>query len=79
MTEKKKTEPAEPVEPAAATPVAVGDQVTIKATGGLAVLPDGSVVTCHVRYTIQHEGRHLIDGVAYDATAAAEPVEPVEG
>jgi hypothetical protein len=47
--------------------VKVGDQVDLKGPNGLAVLPDGMVVTCRVRYTIQHEGRHVIDGVEYDA------------
>lgn len=47
--------------------VQVGDAIDLKGPNGLAVLPDGTVVTCRVRYTVQHEGRHVIDGVEYDA------------
>jgi hypothetical protein len=47
--------------------VKVGDQVDLKGANGLAVLPDGMVVTCRGRYTVQHEGRHVIGGVEYDA------------
>lgn len=47
--------------------VQVGDQIDLKGANGLAVLPDGTVVTCRGRYTVQHEGRHVIAGVEYDA------------
>lgn len=52
--------------------VKVGDEIEIEGAGGLAVLPDGTVVTCRVRYTVQHEGRHVIDGVEYDAVKSTE-------
>lgn len=51
--------------------VKVGDQIDLKGNG-LAVLPDGMVVTCRGRYTIEHEGRHVIDGVEYDAVKPAD-------
>ena len=60
--------------------VKVGDQIQLDGPNGLASLPDGTVVTCRNAYTVQHEGRHVIDGVEYSATkprkAAAEPVDP---
>jgi hypothetical protein len=60
--------------------VKVGDQIKLDGPNGLAVLPDGSVVTCRTTYTVQHEGRHVIDGVEYNATkprtAAPDPVDP---
>lgn len=59
MAESKQKAPAVPT-------VQVGDQVELDGNG-LAVLPDGSVVTCRVRYTVQHVGRHVIGGVEYDA------------
>jgi hypothetical protein len=61
--------------------VKVGDQVKLDGSG-LAVLPDGSVVTCRNVYTVQHAGRHTIGGLEYDATdprkaeAPADPVDP---
>lgn len=49
--------------------VKVGDVVELdKTSNGLAVLPDGTVVTCRNSYTVQHAGRHTIGGVDYDAT-----------
>ena len=62
--------------------VKVGDQVDVeKGSDGLAVLPDGTVVTCRNVYTVQHVGRHVIGGVAYVAEAAqtvvsADPADP---
>lgn len=53
--------------------VKVGDVIELKGAGGLAVLPGGTVVTCRTRYTVQHEGLHVIDGVEYNATAPAAP------
>jgi len=54
--------------------VKVGDVIELEGNG-IAVLPDGSAVTCRARYTIQHEGLHVIDGVEYLAEAKA-PAEP---
>ncbi|WP_406046579.1 hypothetical protein [Kribbella sp. NBC_00889] len=77
MTERTKRVKAEAVEPVA---VKVGD--TIELVGnGLAVLPDHTVVTCRQRYTVQHEGRHVIGGIEYDATdprktEAADQADP---
>lgn len=51
----------------AAKAVKVGDAVKIEGPNGIAVLPDGSAVTCRVVYTIRHKGRHVIDGTAYTA------------
>lgn len=46
--------------------VKVGDVIGLESGGnGVAVLPDGSVVTVRQRYTVQHEGLHIIDGVEY--------------
>ena len=56
--------------------VKVGDAIELEGNG-LAVLPDGTVVTCRNTYTIQHEGRHVIGGVEYDATDPRKP-EAVE-
>lgn len=62
--------------------VKVGDTIVLDKTANLALLPDGTVVTCRSTYTVQHEGRHVIGGVEYDATdprkADAEPTEPQE-
>ena len=64
--------------------VKVGDQVKLDGPSGLAVLPDHTVVTCRGAYTIEHEGRHVIDGIEYNATkprpatAPAEPVDPAQ-
>lgn len=59
--------PAAADKPAATTKgqtVKVGDRVELKANG-IAVLPDGSAVTCRTGYTFEHEGLHVIDGVEY--------------
>lgn len=46
--------------------VKVGDVIELDGGGnGLAVLPDDTVVTVRQRYTIQHEGLHVIAGVEY--------------
>lgn len=52
--------------------VKVGDVIELEPAGedgmpgnGLAELPDGTVVTVRQRYTIAHEGLHIIDGVEY--------------
>jgi hypothetical protein len=46
--------------------VKVGDVIELESgSNGIAVLPDGSAVTVRQRYTIQHEGLHIIDGVEY--------------
>ena len=62
MTERKRVK-AEATEVEA---VKVGDTIDVKGNG-LAVLPDGTVVTCRGSYIVQHEGRHVIDGVEFDA------------
>ena len=72
MTERTKRVKAEAVK--------VGDTIELESGNGLAVLPDGSVVTCRKVYTFQHEGSHVVGGKAYDATdprkAEAAPAEP---
>lgn len=46
--------------------VKVGDVIEIEGNAnGICVLPDGGAVTCRQRYTIQHEGLHVINGVEY--------------
>ena len=75
MTERKRVR-AEAVE---AEAVKVGDVVELeRGSNGLAVLPDGTVVTCRNTYQVQHEGRHVIGGVEYDATdpRKAEAADP---
>lgn len=42
----------------------VGDRLELQ-TNGIAVLPDGTAVTCRTGYTFEHEGLHVIDGVEY--------------
>jgi hypothetical protein len=44
--------------------VKVGDVIELDGNG-IAVLPDGTAVTTRARYTVQHEGLHVIDGVEY--------------
>lgn len=44
--------------------VKVGDRVELKGNG-IAVLPDGTAVTCRTGYTFEHAGLHVIDGVEY--------------
>lgn len=44
--------------------VKVGDVIEFEGNA-IAVLPDGAAVTCRARYTIQHEGLHVIAGVEY--------------
>jgi hypothetical protein len=44
--------------------VKVGDVIELEGNG-IAVLPDGTAVTTRGRYTVQHEGLHIIDGVEY--------------
>lgn len=44
--------------------VKVGDVIEFEGNS-IAVLPDGVAVTCRARYTIQHEGLHVIAGVEY--------------
>lgn len=44
--------------------VKVGDVIELDGNG-IAVLPDGTAVTTRGRYTVQHEGLHVIDGVEY--------------
>ena len=63
MTERKRVK-AEAVE---AEAVKVGDTIELDGSG-LAVLPDGTVVTCRGTYRVQHAGRHVICGVEYEAT-----------
>ena len=79
MTERKRVR-AEAVE---AEAVKVGDVVELeRGSNGLAVLPDGTVVTCRNTYQVQHEGRHVIDGTEYNATKprpATAPAEPAQG
>lgn len=60
--------------------VKVGDLVELeKGASGLAVLPDGTVVTCRGGYTVQHAGRHTIGGVDYDAVdPKATVTDPAE-
>lgn len=46
--------------------VKVGDVIELEDGGnGIAVLPSDVVVTVRQRYTIQHEGLHVIGGVEY--------------
>lgn len=52
--------------------VKVGDVIELEGNG-IAVLPDGSAVTIRGRYTVQHEGLHVIDGVEYLAEAKPQP------
>lgn len=62
--------------------VKVGDRIELEGPtrSGLASLPDGTVVTCRNAYTVQHVGRHVIDGVEYNATEPAKrkPAEPAD-
>lgn len=49
--------------------VKVGDVVELDSgVPRLAVLPDGTVVTCGRAYQVQHAGHHVIGGVEYHAT-----------
>lgn len=50
----------------AATPKTgkVGDRIVLE-RNGIAVLPDGTAVTCRTGYVFEHEGLHVIDGVEY--------------
>ena len=80
MTNRKRldTEATEAVEPKA---VKVGDTIEVEGNA-LAVLPDHTVVTIRKAFMVQHEGRHVIDGIEYDATdprkAEATPAEDPE-
>lgn len=80
MTNRKRvdTEAAEAVEPKA---VKVGDTIELEGNA-LAVLPDHTVVTVRKAFMVQHEGRHVIDGIEYDATdprkAEVAPAEDPE-
>lgn len=72
MTQRKRVE---------AEAVKVGDHIEVEGGSGLAVLPDGTVVTCRSPYIVQHAGRHVIGGVEYDATdprktEAADQADP---
>jgi hypothetical protein len=59
-----------------ATAVKVGDRIELEGPNSLAVLPDGSVVTCRNGYTVQHEGRHVIGGTEYNATKPTPKAQP---
>ena len=82
MTNRKRVETeavdAEAVEPKA---VKVGDTIELEGNA-LAVLPDHTVVTVRKAFMVQHEGRHVIDGIEYDATdprkAEVAPAEDPE-
>ena len=66
MTNRKRVD-TEAVEAAEAKAVKVGDTIEVEGNA-LAVLPDHTVVTIRKAFMVQHEGRHVIDGIEYDAT-----------
>ena len=61
MAEKKK-----------AQTVKVGDRLDLEKPANYVGLPDGSVVTARRYYTVEHEGRHVIDGTEYQAVKPAD-------